>query len=74
MHTLSWYTYNNNNNNNNNSNNNNNNNNNNNSNNNNNNNKYFSYTAKNRSAENEKTTSINLCALIKYFKIKKKKQ
>ena len=35
--------------------------------------KYFIYTAKNRSAEYEKTAGINLCAVIKYFEIKKKK-
>ena len=29
---------------------------------------------KNRSAEYEKTAGKNLCAVIKYFKIKKKKQ
>ena len=40
---------------------------------NNNNNKYFIYTAKNRSAEYEKTAGMNLCAVIEYFKIKKKK-
>ena len=41
--------------------------------NNNNNNKYFIYTAKNRPTEYEKTAGINLCTVIKYFKIKKEK-
>ena len=40
---------------------------------NNNNNKYFIYTAKNRPTEYEKTAGINLCTVIKYFKIKKEK-
>ena len=36
--------------------------------------KYFIYTAKDRSAEyKNKTAGINLFAVIKYFKIKKKK-
>ena len=32
---------------------------------------YFIYTAKNRSDEYKKTAGTNLCAVIKYFKIKK---
>ena len=36
------------------------------------NNKYFIQTAKNRSDEYKKTAGINLCPVIKYFKIKKK--
>ena len=37
-------------------------------------NKYFIYTAKNRSAEYIKSAGINLRAVIKYFKINKKKK